>query len=226
MKTKIYNILNKPYIVLFIMLIAPLFGFIDRNFVFFFGLGIAIFIFWKSKFDRSKFGWDTKLNWQTLYKSLFYTLILFLIDYLAVGPILDALLGSTDLGSFDDVKGNLGGYISLMVIMWVFAAFGEEFLNRGFYMKWMAEFMGDNKRSWIIAAMITSLYFAVGHIYQGFRGAVGVFVWSLLLSFLFVKNRRNLWLLILVHGFFDTIGITLIYFDKIGVISEWVRQLF
>jgi hypothetical protein len=39
MKTKIYNYLNNPYVVFFIMLIEPILGFIDRNFVFFFGLG-------------------------------------------------------------------------------------------------------------------------------------------------------------------------------------------
>ena len=36
MKSKIYNFLTKPYIVVLTMLIAPVFGFIDRNFVFFF----------------------------------------------------------------------------------------------------------------------------------------------------------------------------------------------
>ena len=55
MKTKIYNYLNKPYVVVLIMLIAPIFGFIDRNFVFFFGLGIAFLILWGSNFDWSKF---------------------------------------------------------------------------------------------------------------------------------------------------------------------------
>lgn len=42
--------------VVFTMLIAPLFGFIDRNFVFFFGLAIAFLILWGSNFDWSKFG--------------------------------------------------------------------------------------------------------------------------------------------------------------------------
>jgi len=76
--------------------------------------------------------------------------------------------------------------------MWVFAAFGEEFLNRGFYMKWLAEYMGNKKWSWIIAAIITSLYFAFGHMYQGISGAISVFFWSLMISVIFMKNRKNL----------------------------------
>lgn len=226
MKTKIYNALNKPYIVILIMLIAPLFGFIDRNFVFFFGLGISLFIFWRSGFDRSKFGLDQKLSRNTFFKSIVYTIILCFVDYVLIGPILDAFLGLTDLSSFDDVKGNLGGHISLMLVMWVFAAFGEEFLNRGFYMKWLAKFMGSSKKSWVISAIITSAYFAAGHIYQGFRGAIGVFVWSLLISLIFMKNRKNLWLLILIHGLFDTVGITLLYFDKIDYISDFFKTLY
>ena len=38
MKTKLYNFLNKPYAGVLIMLIAPLFGFIDRNLTFFLAL--------------------------------------------------------------------------------------------------------------------------------------------------------------------------------------------
>ena len=52
--TKIYNYLNKPYAVVFIMLIAPLFGFIDRNATFFFGLGVAFLILRGSDFDWGK----------------------------------------------------------------------------------------------------------------------------------------------------------------------------
>ncbi|NRB61400.1 MAG: CPBP family intramembrane metalloprotease [Winogradskyella sp.] len=226
MKTKIYNTLNKPYIVVFIMLIAPLLGFIDRNFVYFFGIGIAFFIFWRSKFDRSKFGLDTKLNWNTLYKSLKYTFILFIADYIIIGPILYSIFGETDLSSFNDIKGSFPSYLILMLMMWVFAAFGEEFLNRGFYMKWLAKFLGDTKKSWLFASIITSIYFALGHIYQGISGATSVFFWSVMISAIFMKHRKNLWLPILIHGFFDTIGITLLYFDKIGVITKWVSQIY
>lgn len=226
MKSKIYNVLNKPYIVILLMLTSPILGFIDRNLVFFFSLGVALFVFWQSKFDRSKFGFDTKLTWHTFFKSLKYTAVLFLIDYVLIAPILNRFLGEVDLSSFENIKGNFVGYFILMLIMWVFAAFGEEFLNRGFYMKWLAEFMGNKKKSWLLSAVITSLYFAIGHLYQGISGAIGVFLWSLMISFIFIKNRKDLWLSILVHGFFDTIGITLLYFDQMDCITDWVNQMF
>lgn len=224
MKTKIYNTLKKPYIVILIMLIAPLFGFIDRNFVFFFGLGIAFTILWSSNFDWSKFGIGQKINRKIVYKSLLLT-ALFFIGFSIIDPIIEYYLGDFDLSSVEDIRGNLIGYIVIMIIMWIFAAFGEEFLFRGYYMKALAELFGNSNISWVFSAIITSLYFGVSHIYQGVSGVVSVFIWSLTISLLFNKNRQNLLLLVLVHGFSDTIGLTLIYLNKEVFIFEWIQQL-
>jgi membrane protease YdiL (CAAX protease family) len=226
MKTKIYNYLNKPYVVVLIMLIAPIFGFIDRNFVFFFGLGVAFLILWGSNFDWSRFGIGRKITGKTVLKSLIITLVLFIVFSIFIDPMLQTWLGEYDLSSIEDIRGNLVGYIVLMVIMWVFAAFGEEFLFRGYYMKALAELLGDNNKAWLLSAIITSLYFGVSHAYQGLVGVVSVFLWSFSLSLIFNKNRNNLLLLVLIHGFYDSVGITLIFLNKDLVISEWVQQLF
>jgi len=42
-----------------------------------------------------------------------------------------------------------------MVIVWVFAAFGEEILFRGYYMKALAELLGNNNKAWLFSAFIT-----------------------------------------------------------------------
>ena len=226
MKTKLYKYLNKPYAVVLIMLIAPIFGFIDRNFVFFFGLGVTFLILWGSNFDWSRFGIIKKLNRKTVLKSSLITLSLFIGFDIIIDPILQLFLVEYDLSAFDDIKGNLGGYITLIIVMWVFAAFGEELLFRGYYMKGLATLFGNNNKSWILAALITSLYFGISHAYQGIIGIVSVFLWSLCISLIFNRNRNNLWLLILIHGFYDTIGITLLYLDKGNMISDWIKQMF
>jgi membrane protease YdiL (CAAX protease family) len=135
-------------------------------------------------------------------------------------------LGNFDLSSVEDIRGNLAGYIAIMIVMWVFAAFGEEFLFRGYYMKGLAELLGNSNKSWLLSAIITSVYFGISHAYQGLVGVVSVFLWSLCLSLIFNKNRNNLLLLVLIHGFSDTIGLTLIYLNKDSLISEWIQQLF
>jgi membrane protease YdiL (CAAX protease family) len=208
------------------MLIAPLFGFIDRNFVFFFGLGVAFLILWGSNFEWSKFGIGHKITRKTVLKSLLITLAFFIGFSAVIDPILQHYLGNFDLSSVEDIRGNLAGYIFIMIIMWVFAAFGEEFLFRGYYMKALAELLGNSNKSWLLSAIITSVYFGISHTYQGLVGVVSVFLWSLFLSLIFNKNRNNLLLLILIHGFSDTIGLTLIYLNKDSLISEWIQQLF
>ena len=208
------------------MLIAPLFGFIDRNFVFFFGLGITFLILRGNKFDWAKFGIGQKITGKIVLKSLLITLPLFLVFITIVDPLLQNWLGEYNLSSVEGIKGDLVGYIVLMVIIWIFAAFGEEFLFRGYYMKSLAELLGSSNKAWIISAIITSLYFGISHLYQGLSGAMAVFLWSLIISLIFNKNRNNLLLLVLIHGFYDSIGITMIFLDSDFGISEWVQQLF
>ncbi len=226
MKTKLYNFLNKPYAVVLIMLIAPLFGFIDRNLTFFFGLGVAFLILWRSNFDWSRFGIGQKITRKTIIKSLIISIVLFIIFSFIIDPLLIKWFGDFDLSSINDIRGNLLGFIILMVIVWVFAAFGEEILFRGYYMKALAELFGNNNKAWIFSAFITSLYFGISHAYQGITGVVSVFLWSFVISLIFNKNRNNLLLLVLIHGIEDTIGITLIYLNKDHIISDWVQQMF
>lgn len=225
MKTKLYNFLNKPYTVVFIMLIAPIFGLIDRNFVFFFGLGVAFLILKRSKFEWKRFGVGQKINRKTVLNSLLIAVTIFIVFSVFIDPLLQNWLGEYDLSSIDDIRGNFAGYIILMIVMWVFAAFGEELLFRGYYMKSLAELFGNNNKSWLLSALITSTYFGVSHAYQGLIGVVSVFLWSFVISMLFIKNKNNLLLLVLIHGIYDSIGITLIYLNKDHVITDWVQQL-
>ncbi|WP_034057613.1 CPBP family intramembrane glutamic endopeptidase [Lacinutrix jangbogonensis] len=226
MKTQIYNFLTRPYIVVLTMIIAPVFGFIDRNFVFFFGLGIAFLILWGSNFDWSRFGIGKKISKKTVLISLILTLVFLAGFYVIIDPLLQLFLGDFDLSSLEDIRGNLVGYIVLMIVMWIFAAFGEEFLFRGYYMKALAELLGNSNKAWLLSAFITSIYFGVSHGYQGAIGIISSFLWSFFISMLFNRNRSHLLLLVLVHGFFDTVGITLLYLNKDHVISDWIQHMF
>ena len=52
-----------------------------------------------------------------------------------------------------------------------------------------------------------------------------MFLWSFAISLLFNKNRNNLLVLVLIHGIYDTIGVTFIYLNIDRLISEWATQL-
>ena len=100
------------------------------------------------------------------------------------------------------------------LIMWIFAAFGEEFLFSGYYMKCLAKALGDTNKAWLISAIILSIYLGVSHNYQGTAGIIAIALSSTIFFMTFYRNRENLILLVLAHGFYDTIGLTLISFNK------------
>ncbi|MFT5886582.1 MAG: membrane protease YdiL (CAAX protease family) [Arcticibacterium sp.] len=224
MMEKIYKLLEKPYAVVWVMLLTPLLGFIDRNFVFFAGLGVVFLLLKRSKYDWSKFGLAEGFSAKTVLKALLISLLCFIV-FSMLDPILEKYFGPFDLSSLEDIKGNLMGYVVLMIIMWIFAAFGEELLFRGYYMKGLAELLGNGNRAWILSAVMISVYFGVSHAYQGLSGVISVTIWSLFVSFIFNKNRNNLFLLVLVHGITDSIGITLLYLDRGNFISDWILQM-
>jgi len=199
--------------------------FIDRNFNFFTGLIVALIILWSSKFNWSRFGLAKRITFSTVLRSLGITILLVIGFYIFEG-ILEIYFGKMDLSTFNNVRGNFNEYLSLMIVVWVFAAFGEELIYRGYYMKQLAKLFGNTNNAWLISAILTSIYFGTSHAYQGITGIIGVTLWHLCISLIFFKNKNNLMSPILIHGFYDTVGVTLLYLNKDRIVTDWIQQLF
>lgn len=224
MKTKIYNTLTKPYIVVLVMLLAPLLNFFDRNFSFFFGLTIVGLIAWSSNYNWSLFSLTKKLTKKTIVKA-FLLALLILIAYTPISIMIDKYFGGADISSLEDIKHNTTGFIVMLIVVWTLVAFGEEILFRGYYLKWIAELFGDSKRSWMISAIVSAIYFGASHYYQGISGILGIIPFAFIYSLIYLKNKDNLWLLICMHGFHDTIGLTFLYLDIENPITKLFEQL-
>ena len=132
------------------------------------------------------------------------------------------LFGEANISSLEDIKHNTVGFVVMMIVVWVFAAFGEEMLFRGYYLKWVAELMGNSNIAWTCSAIIMAAYFGVSHSYQGMSGIISIIFISLINSIVFLKNRDNLGLLILMHGIHDTILLTYLYLDVLNPITAWI----
>lgn len=224
MKTKLYNLLSKPYSVLIVILISILLALLDRNLGYFFGLGVAIFILWQKKWDWSFFGIGQRLTLRTILNSVWISMVYFIVMGVIDG-VLQHYLGANDLSSLDNLRGEFTNYAFMMVIMWVFAAFGEEFLFQGYYMKGLANLFGGSKIAWGISAVLIATYFGISHGYQGLSGVIGITIGTLFVAFLFYKNRTNLLLLVLIHGIYDSIWLTLIYLNYDIQVSRWFEGL-
>jgi len=224
MKTKLYNYLKKPYAVVVVILIATILSLEDRNLGYFFGLGITLFIIWQKKWDWSYAGIGQKLNLKTIINSVWISISFFIISGI-IDTILQYYLGNHDLSSLNDIRGDFGSYAGMMVIVWVFAAFGEELLFHGYYMQRLAKLFGGSNKAWVLSGILIAIYFGISHGYQGLSGIIGVGIGSLFFAALYFKNRNNLMLLVLIHGIYDSIWITLIYLNKDGMVNEWFKQL-
>jgi membrane protease YdiL (CAAX protease family) len=225
MKNRIYSFLSKPYIVIIVMIIAPILSIADRNFGYFFGLFVALFLLWGSHWNWAKFGFGQKVNLRTVLRGLLLSIAIFVLIDICIQPFLEIYFGNIDLSSVDEIRGDFASFFILFIIMWVFAAFGEEFLFSGYYMKHLAEFFGDTNKAWLISAIVLSIYFGISHNYQGTSGMIAVGLSSTIFFLTFYKNRTNLTLLVFAHGFYDTIGLTLIYLEKDRIFYEWVLNL-
>jgi len=207
------------------MIIAPVLSIADRNYGYFFGLFIALFLLWKSGWNWAKFGFGKKIDLRTVLKGLLLAILIFVIVDICIQPFLEIYFGEIDLSSIDDIRGDFASFFILFLIMWVFAAFGEEFLFSGYYMKHLAEFMGNTDKKWLVSAIILSIYFGVSHNYQGTSGMIAVGLASSIFFFTFYRYRTNLALLVFTHGFYDTIGLTLVYLNQDRIFYDWALKL-
>ena len=151
---------------------------------------------------------------------------IFIIMDIGLIPIIEMRFGETDLSDFDDLQGDIVVFLIFSLFMWFTAAFGEELVYRGFFMKRIAIMLGDNQGSWVIAAFINSFVFGLGHLYMGMSGALQAGLIGLLLSFVFIYNKQNLMVCMLMHGFYDMIWATILYLDKVQAVKALILENF
>lgn len=207
------------------MIIAPILSIADRNFGYFFGLFVALFLLWGSGWDWTKFGFGQRVNSKTILRGLLLAIAIFVIIDICVQPFLEIYFGTIDLSSIEEIRGNFSSFLILFIIMWIFAAFGEELLFSGYYMKHLAQLLGNSNNAWFISAIVLSIYFGISHNYQGTSGMIAVGLSSTIFFFTFYKNRMNLALLVFAHGFYDSIGLLLIYLNEDRIFYELVLNM-
>lgn len=180
---------------------------------FFLGLIFVLILLWSRKWDWKFIGLEKAKSWrELLFKSLIYSVLILIVVDIIITPFVEYVLDtSVDLSSVDGIRGNFLNYIIFILIMWVIAALGEEFVFRGLLVKRLGMLLGNSKLTMWIAVILSSLLFGLGHEYQGVSGMISTGVVSLILGAIFIKNKNMLWFTILTHGFYDVIGITLIY---------------
>ncbi len=138
---------------------------------------------------------------------------LFVVYVLAIVPGIEALTGvPIDYSSMSQLKGNLPTTLIWLLIVWATAGFGEEIIFRGFLMRQFVKFFGDSKISLVINILIFSSFFGYMHMQQGITGQIVAASTGAVLSTIFYLRKYDLWFMVMIHGFFNTLGILSFYF--------------
>lgn len=194
---------------------------------YFLGLLAALVTLWATRWDWSYFGLGNVKWAASIVPALGYVMLILLINDFLMEPIVELIVGEgIHLESFDGIRGNLSNLLMMLAIMWVMAAFIEEFFFRGYIMNRIANILGNKKTSWIIAIILSSMMFGIVHGYQGISGMITTGIVGLILGLAYYCNRNNLMVGILAHGIYDTYGLTMIYFGNELFIKNIMKEIF
>ncbi len=127
-------------------------------------------------------------------------------------PALYRTFGERDLRYLGPIEGNLDVVLQLMPFIWLSAAICEEIVYRGFLQQRLERLFGQSIAGNAAAIGLTSAVFAANHAVQGTSGMIQTFIVSLVLGAIFIRSRHNLLLMILIHGFWDTFSVAVMYF--------------
>ncbi len=111
----------------------------------------------------------------------------------------------------DEITGNIQVALLTLLLVWTFAAFGEEIAYRGYLLTRAAESGGGSPAAYWCAMVVVSVLFGYGHYYKGASGIFDSAVAGLILGAAYLLSGRNLWASILAHGFIDTYAVVVVY---------------
>ena len=112
----------------------------------------------------------------------------------------------------NEIAGNPRVAVLALLIVWTFAAFGEEIAYRGYLITRGADVGARSAVAYWVAMLLVSILFGYGHYYKGPSGIVNSGIAGLILGTAYLLAGRNLWAAILAHGLIDTFGVIAAFF--------------
>ncbi len=186
---------------------------------------VVLITLWSKRWDWKYFG-ITGPNWpETVFKAFLFAIGIFILNDFLIQPIIELFFGKIDLSEVSGIEGNLLNYVVFILLGWVFGGFCEEIIYRGYVLRRLAIILGDTNKAWLLSAVMASIVFGFAHNYQGPSGVILTAITAFLFGLIFIYNKNNLIVLVLTHGIYNMIAITLIYLGKARMITDWVLEV-
>ncbi len=179
---------------------------------------LTILIVLSSRYLRKE-SWSSygfiKIRQKEFYLAVIIGIIFGFLDNFVTEPIITKITGAEpDLSAYEGVKGSISGLIGMLAIGWVVGGFFEEFFFRGYLFYRFRTLINNTLLYKWLTIGLTSIVFAFAHNYQGIGGIVGTFIFAIIMGLFYFYFKRNVWYLFLIHGFYDTVGIVLLFLGK------------
>lgn len=153
-------------------------------------------------------------SWRnTVLIALAAAVVRLLIGSLVIEPVTAHFWpAATPPSGMHEIARNWKVALQWFLLIWTFAAVGEEIGYRGYLINRAAEAGGRSRVAYWIAVLAVSVLFGYGHFYKGPAGMLDSGMAGLILGVTYLISRRNLWACILAHGFIDTVGLVAVFF--------------
>lgn len=110
------------------------------------------------------------------------------------------------------IRRSFVGIMVGLVVVWTFAAIGEEVGYRAYLTKRAADLGGGAPWAWWGATLAVSVLFGFGHYFKGPAGVLDAADAGLIIGAAYLISGRSLWTAILAHGLQDTVAVVCAYF--------------
>jgi membrane protease YdiL (CAAX protease family) len=111
----------------------------------------------------------------------------------------------------NEIAGSVRTAALWLVVVWTFAAVGEEVAYRGYLLTRAADIGNRSAAAYRIGVVLVSMLFGYGHYYKGPAGVIDSGLAGLILGAAYLLAGRNLWASILAHGFIDTFAVVMLF---------------
>lgn len=178
-----------------------------------FSFPIAWISLWLRKLGWRGVGLRRPINWlRTIVLGVLIGVVWQLLEFWIIDPLILQGGASMDLSQFEKVRGNIPNLIANALIGgWMFGAFMEEMVLRGYMISRFVDLLGDNRRGLTVGVLVSSILFAIGHMNLGIGAVIENFIFALVMAGLYLASKRNLWLPIIAHGVCNSMGFYFIY---------------
>ena len=151
--------------------------------------------------------------WKTVGLAVAAAAVLQLGSELVVGPLASRIWPGPQHVSNTLASAALGWRQALitLLIIWTFAAFGEELSYRGYLLTRAADIFGRSRAAYFLGMILVAVLFGFAHYYKGPAGVLDSTYSALVLGCAYLLSGRNLWAAILAHGISDTFAVLVLF---------------